>query len=239
MSNTNTVAMNDYATIIAENRYIALAQLTADDFTSTETTKASELWKQYRQLCDNLAVACWNSLNPGKDTDENLAGMSLAGLFRFFGTDAKAIPMYQNRILLACVTITRKQSDAMKKARKEKSAAKKKYEEAVESKASEEKIAELKKDYDAKEAIVDEMAGQPHNVWYDKKPMLDKSMKHATPKCRKLIEDTIADIMTERAMMTDEDKAKEKQALEDQRKGREIRQKQEAKQAQAEASKAE
>lgn len=221
--------MNDYATAIAENRFIASAQLTADDFTSTETTKASDLWKQYRQLCDNLAVACWNSLRPNKDTNDNLAGMSLAGLFRFFGTDAKAIPMYQNRILLACVAITRKQSDAMKKARKAKSEAKKKYEAAVEAKKPEEEITALKQDFDAKEATVEEMASQPHNVWYDKKPMLDKSMKHATPKCRKLIEDTIADIMTERAMMSEEDKAREAQALEDQRKGREIRQKQEAK----------
>lgn len=235
MPNTETITMNDYAVAIAENRYIASAQLTADDFTSTETAKASELWKQYRSLCDILAIACWDSLKPGKAVDNNLVGSALTGLFAFFGSDAKAIVANQNRVLTSCVTITRKQSDAMKKARKAKSDAKKKYEAAVEAKKPEEEITALKQDYDAKEAIVEEMAGQPHNVWYDKKPMLDKSMKHATPKCRKLIEDTIADIMTERAMMSEEAKAKEKQELDDQRKGREIRQKQEAKQAKAEA----
>lgn len=231
---TTTIVLNDYAEAIANNRFIAQAQLTADDFTSTETTKASDLWKQYRALCDILAVACKDSLIPGKCVDDDLVGTALAGLFNFFGTDAKATTANKNRILLACVTITRKQSDAMKKARKEKAEAKKKYDSAVEAQKPESEITALKQDFDAKEAIVKDMESQPHNVWYDKKPQLDKSYTHATPKCRKLIEDTIADIMTERAMMSEEDKAKEKQELDDQRLGREIRKKKEAK-AQAES----
>ena len=239
MENTNTIIMNDYATAIAENRFIASAQLSADDFTSTETTKASVLWKNYRAMCDVLAIACKDSLTPGKNMDDDLVGTALAGLFNFFGTDAKATTANKNRILLACVTITRKQSDAMKKARKEKTAAKKKYDEAVEAKKPEADILALKQDWDAKVAIVEEMEGQPHNVWYDKKPQLDKAHAHATPKCRKLIEDTIADIMTERAMMSEEDKAKEQQELDDQRAGRELRKKQEAKEAKKNQNKTE
>lgn len=234
MPNTNTVAMNDYAVAIAENRWIASAQLTGDDFTSTETTKASVLWKQYRQTCDILVNAYWDSLKPGKAIDDDLVGTAIAGLFKFFGTDAKATTANRNRLLTCCVTFTRNQSDAMKNARKDKKKAKDAYDKAKENEESEEKIAELKADYDAKTAIVEDMEAQPHNVWYDKKPLRDKNQK-ATAKCRKLIEDEIADIMTERANMSEEAKAQEQQELDDQRLGREIRKKKEAKQAKAEA----
>ena len=236
MSNntTTTIVLNDYASVIADNRWIAGAQLTGDDFTSTETTKASVLWKQYRQTCDILVNAYWDSLKPGQAIDDDLVGTAIAGLFQFFGTDAKATTANRNRLLTCCVTFTRNQSDAMKEARKDKKKAKDAYDKAKENEESEERIAELKADYDAKTAIVEDMEAQPHNVWYDKKPLRDKNKK-ATMKCRKLIEDEIADIMTERANMSEEAKAKEQQELDDQRLGREIRKKKEAQQAKAES----
>ena len=232
---TTTIVMNDYASAIADNRWIASAQLTGDDFTSTETTKASELWKQYRQTCDILVNAYWDSLKPGQDIDDDLIGTAIAGLFNFFGTNAKATIANQNRLLTCCVTFTRKQSDAMKEARKDKKKAKDAYDKAKDNEESEEKIAELKAEYDAKTALVEDMETQPHNVWYDKKPLRDKNHK-ATAKCRKLIEDEIADIMVEYANMSEEAKAKEQQRLDDERLGREIRKKREAQQAKAQAN---
>lgn len=108
MSN-NTTTTNVYADTIAENRFIASAQLTADDMGPTA-------WKQYRQLCDNIAISAWKSITT--TDNDNIIGLSLSGLFAFFGSDAKATVPMQKRLLLACVAIKKCQSDAMKKARK-------------------------------------------------------------------------------------------------------------------------
>lgn len=216
--------MNEFANIIADNRYIATAQLTADDMGPTT-------WTQYRQLCDNIAIAAWKSLH--KNADDNIVGMSLAGLIAFFGADFKATTPIQKRITLACVTIRKKQSEAMKKAREDYRDAKK-----LQEKYSDEKVALsyaetlgedwdvtkvqelMKKSVEDAENAVTELKTISGNEWFEKTPMLDASKKHATAKCRKLIEDTIADIMAERELMTIEELQQEALALKAERKAR-------------------
>lgn len=214
--------MNEFANIIADNRYIATAQLTADDMGPTT-------WTQYRQLCDNIAIAAWNSLR--KDADDNIVGMSLAGLIAFFGADFKATTPIQKRITLACVNIRKKQSDAMKKAREDYRDAKKMVEKYSDEKAALEyaetlgegwtvaKVQELvKKSAEDAENTVTELKTISGNEWFEKTPMLDASKKHATAKCRKFIEDTMADIMAERELMSHEQLVKEALALKAERK---------------------
>lgn len=228
MSNTTTTTANVFADTIAENRFIASVQLTADDMGPTA-------WKQYRQLCDNIAIASWNSLCKGKKTDVDVVATSLSGLFAFFGSDAKALPEVQRQFLVACVNIKKCQSEEMKKARKALREAKVALSEAEEAGKEQSVLDALQADVDAKAEAVTALEAEPHNVWYDKTPMLDKTCKHATAKCRKLIEDTMADIIATRAMMTAEDKQAEAKRLADERKGRELRKKQEAQQAKAQA----
>ena len=79
----NTKIMNAYGMAIVDNRWMGKEQLTSDDLGGNSTT-----WAQYRQLCDNVVVAAWDSLH--KKLDDNVLGLSVAGLFAFFGTDAKA-----------------------------------------------------------------------------------------------------------------------------------------------------
>ena len=219
----NTMAI-EMAELINDNRYIAAAQLSADDMTTN-------LWKDYRTACDILAVQAWNSLNKRvKEGEENLFAFALAGLFNFFGSDAKATPDVCHRFVLSCVTVKVKKSDAFKKAEKALREAKVALSELEEkSDATEEAIAAAKSKVEDCEAVKTELAAQPKNKWYEFEPMLDKTKKHASPKCRKLIEDTMADLMHERALMTAEEKQAEAQRLADERKGRKMRKQEEAK----------
>ena len=216
--------MNEFANIIADNRYIATAQLTADDMSPAT-------WTQYRQLCDNIAIAAWKSLH--KSADDNIVGLSLTGLFTFFGSDAKATPPMQKRITLACVNIRKKQSDAMKQARADYRDAKKLVDKYADDNAAKEYADELGADWtiskvrdlvkaqaEKAENLVAELKTISGNEWFEKTPMLDTSKKHATAKCRKLIEDTIADIMAERELMTIEELQEEALQLKAARKAR-------------------
>lgn len=223
-TNTTTMAL-EMAELINDNRYIASAQLSADDMGMTA-------WKQYRQLCDILAVQSWNSIcKTVKDGEENYLAIALNGLFSFFGCDAKAIDSVQKRFILACVTMKKEKSVAMKKAEKALREAKSALEDLeATDKPDEAKLTELKDAVDTAQEEVDRLKSEPMNIWYNKEPMLDKATrKHATPKCRKFIEDTIADLMHERSLMTAEELQKEAQKLADERKGRELRKKKEAK----------
>ena len=205
MPNNTTTITNEFANTIIDNRYIAIAQLTADDMGPTS-------WKQYRQLCDNIAIAAWKSIST--NDNDNIVGLSLAGLLTFFGSDAKAMPSMQKRLLLACVSIKKCQSEAMKQARKALRNAKTKLEEA------EVETDELKQAVADAEAEVARLKSESNNEWYEKTPMLDKTKKHANAKCRKLIEDTIADIITERSLMTVEELQEEALALKAARKAK-------------------
>lgn len=216
--------MNEYANIITDNRYIATAQLTADDMSPAT-------WAQYRQLCDNIAIAAWKSLH--KSADDNIVGMSLAGLIAFFGAEFKATTHIQKRITIACVNIRKKQSEAMKKAHADYRDAKKLQEKYSDEEAAKEYAATLgeevtvekvqetmKAQVEKAEALIAELKTISGNEWFEKTPMLDASKKHATAKCRKLIEDTIADIMAERELMTIEELQEEALQLKAARKAR-------------------
>ena len=210
---TNNITNNIYAETIAENRYIAGAQLSADDM-------SAKTWKQYRNLCDHIALAAWRSLHKSADKDDNTLGMALTALFAFFGSDAKATTPMQKRFILACVAVKKEQSIAMKSARKVLRDAKTALEDAVDENKDETTIATLTTAVENAQAEVERLESEPMNVWYNKTPMLDSTRKHATGKCRKLIEDTIADIMAERELMTIEELQAEALALKAERKAR-------------------
>lgn len=193
---------NQYFDIIADNRR-TVYQLDADDMGATT-------WKQYRTLCDNLAKAAWNSLRK-KENEENLVGMSLAGLFAFFELDLKAMPEFQNRILLACIDYKRIRSDEMKDARKALSDAKKALAKAIEDKV--EDTTALKNAVENAESKVDDLKAIPGNEYFDPTPMLDSTKKHASTKCRKYIEDAICDFATEQELKSAEQLAEEALAL--------------------------
>lgn len=209
----NKTMSNEYATIINDNRYIANAQLTADDLGPT-------MWKEYRQVCDVIAISAWKSLSD-KGADTDILGAALAGLFDFFGSDAKATVPMQKRFILACVQVRKEQSVAMKKARKALREARNvlEEEEAREDK-NETMIQILQAKVDEAQEEVTRLEGEPMNVWFNKTPMLDTTRKHASAKCRKLIEDTMADVMAERALMTIEEMQEEALQLKAARKAR-------------------
>lgn len=214
MKNTNTTTMtNEYANIITDNRFIASAQLDADDM-------GKKAWEEYRKVCDVIAVSAWRSLY-AKDGKDHL-GAALAGLFDFFGMDTKATTAMQKRVILACVVYKKEQSVAMKNANKALRKAKVALAEAMDStdetiKAT---IPTRKAQVDDAQEKVDALKAEPNNVWYQKTPMLDASRKHATAKCRKLIEDTMADIIAERSLMTIEELQEEALQLKAARKAR-------------------
>ena len=209
---------NKFATIIADNRYKAdkkaeVIQLVKDNFASEEQ------WNEYVRVIDVLAISAWNSLN--RKTDNTLFGAALAGLFDFFGTDAKATVSMQKRFVLACVQVKKEQSVAMKKAKKALNSATDmlKEEEAKEDK-SETAIKVFKDKVVEAEAEVVRLANEPNNTWFKKTPLLTSDYKHATEKCRKLIEDTMADIIAERELMTAEELQEEALQLKAARKAR-------------------
>lgn len=209
----NKTMSNEYATIINDNRYIANAQLTADDLGPT-------MWKEYRQVCDVIAISAWKSLTD-KEADTNILGAALAGLFDFFGSDAKATVPMQKRFILACVQVRKEQSVAMKKARKALREAKNKLEEEELLDNKDETMLQiLHANVDKAQEEVTRLEGEPMNVWFNKTPMLDTTRKHASAKCRKLIEDTMADVMAERALMTIEEMQEEALQLKAARKAR-------------------
>lgn len=216
MNNTMT---NNFASIIADRRYIAdkknakVIQLVKDDFASEEQ------WNEYTRVVDILAISAWNSLN--HKTDDTLMGAALAGLFDLFGCDAKATMSMQKRFTVACVQVRKEQSIAMKKAKKvlnnatemlkEEQAKEVKDENAI--KVFEGKVAEA-------QAEVERLANEPNNVWLKKTPMLTRDYNHATDACRKNIEDTMADIIAERELMTIEELQEEALQLKAARKAR-------------------
>lgn len=209
----NKTMSNEYATIINDNRYIANAQLTADDLGPT-------MWKEYRQVCDVIAISAWKSLSD-KSADTDILGAALAGLFDFFGSDAKATVPMQKRFILACVQVRKEQSVAMKKARKALREARNVLEEEEAREDNNETMIQiLQAKVDEAQEEVTRLEGEPMNVWFNKTPMLDTTRKHASAKCRKLIEDTMADVMAERALMTIEEMQEEALQLKAARKAR-------------------
>lgn len=225
---------NEMGSKIIENRYIGKVQLNADDMGGT----GCSTWKNYTQLCDNVVRESWKRLI-GKGVDADTLGISVTGLFTLFGVEAKATPAYQNRLM--CVVIERipQKSDTLKNAIKAKSEAKKAYDAALAGDNAA-LIEGSRVALETRKAEVDALYLEPNHYWFEKNPMLDKkTRKHATEKARKAIEDEIADIINERDLMTLEELEAEAQRLADERKGRIIRKREEAKakkQAEAEAT---
>ena len=219
---------NNFGSLIIDNRFIGKTQLNADDLGGA----GCSTWAQYRQLCDNIVTASYDRLH-GKGVDSNALGMSVAGLFTLFEVEAKATPEYQHRLMVAVINRKPQRSQALKDAAKATKEAKAEWEKALEAELSEVEISEAEKKYteckDAEQALYSE----PKNYWFELVPMLDKTKKHATAQARKAIEDVIADIIAERELMTVEELQAEAKRLADERKGRELRKKQEAKQAES------
>lgn len=221
---------NNFGSLIIDNRFIGKTQLNADDLGGA----GCSTWAQYRQLCDNIVTASYDRLH-GKGVDSNALGMSVAGLFTLFEVEAKATPEYQHRLMVAVINRKPQRSQALKDASKATKEAKAEWEKALEAELSEVEISEAEEKYteckDAEQALY----AEPKNYWFELVPMLDKTKKHATAQARKAIEDVIADIITERELMTVEELQAEAKRLADERKGRDLRKKQEAKQAKTEA----
>ena len=220
--NTNT-----FGAKIIDYRFIGKSQLNADDLGGAECST----WEQYRKLCDNIVLAAWDRVH-GRGVDTDTLGLSVAGLFAFFGVDAKATPEYQNRLMVATVGRKAWKSLALKDAEKAMRAAKEGWETALadpDADEQDEEIVELKAAYDECKARVDQLYKEPHNYWFELIPMLDNTRCHASASARKAIEDVISDIIAERSMMTAEEMQAEAQRLADERKGRAARKKAEAK----------
>ena len=220
--NTNTMGSK-----IIDNRYIGKVQLNADDMGGV----GCSTWEQYVKLCDNIVVESWKRLH-GKGVDANALGLSVTGLFSLFGVDAKPTPEYQHRLMVAVINRKAQRSDKLKSATKAKSEAKKVYEQALADGKDDETLATLKADLDEKTKALEALYLETGNYWFELQPMLDNTRKHASANARKAIEDTVADIIAERDLMTIEELQAEAQRLADERKGRMLRKREEAKTAQ-------
>lgn len=225
-----TNAMTDK---IMEYRFIGKTQLNADDMGGVGCAN----WDNYLTACNLLATSAWDHIM-GRSIDDNIVNTCIAGLFDFFGIEVVDSRKYFTRILSIMVTRKANRSDELKDAIKSKTKAKNAWSDAIVEEKSEEEVAELKAEYEKKCEEVDHLYTIPNNYWFDPAPMFDKKTKKATPKARKALEDTMADIYSERKFMTADELQKEAQALADQRRGRKERAKAEKKSAKKEEAKA-
>lgn len=206
---------NFIADLMVENRLMASVQLTADDMTKVE-------WQNYRALCDNIAIEAYKSIT--NNDKANLGGV-IKVLFDALGVGAKATSQFQKRYVLACVTISKNYSVKYKTCQKSLRAAKTVLEDAI-TKAiaenptmTEEEIKAISEVATASASVtsleeeLEELKATPGNVWNNFKPMLTADKKHASPKCRKYIEDITADIISEREMMSYKELLAEHEAL--------------------------
>lgn len=217
---------------IVEYRYIGKVQLNADDMGGV----GCENWDQYLNVCSMLSVAAWNH-TMGRAVDDQLINTAIAGLLNFFGIEVVDSARYTARILSVLVNRKAQRSQALKDANKAKKTAKEEWEEAIANELSEEEVAAKKTAYEDASAVVDALFLEPNNYWFDPAPGFDTRTHKAKPAIRKALEDTCADIFTERQFMSADELKAERIALDDQRKGRKARKKAEAKaQAKAEAN---
>ena len=249
MANSITAKIVDY-------RFIGKVQLNADDMGGV----GCQNWEQYLSACNLLAVAAWNH-TVGKATDDQLINTAIAGLFDFFGIEVVDSSRYTARILSVLVNRKANRSDALRDAIKARKAAKDAVDNYVPAETDNVNgvvalagmlsgmtandamdmatthtptLKELKAAYEEACEVVEQLYREPKNYWFDPAPAFDKKTLKATPAARKALEDTCADIFTERQFMSADEIKAEAQALADQRKGRKMRKKAEAK-AQADA----
>lgn len=219
MANSITAKIVDY-------RFIGKVQLTADDMGGVGCSN----WDQYLNVCSVLSVAAWNH-TIGKATDDQIVNTAIAGLLDFFGIEVVDSARYTARILSVLVNRKAQRSQALKDAMKAKKTAKEAWENAVADELTEEEIEGKKTAYEDACAKVEALYREPKNYWFDPTPGFDTRNLKAKPAIRKALEDTCADIYTERQFMSADELKAEAQALADQRKGRKMRKKAEAKEA--------
>lgn len=218
---------------IVEYRYIGKVQLNADDMGGV----GCENWDQYLNVCSVLSVAAWNH-TMGRAVDGQIVNTAIAGLLDFFGIEVVDSSAYTARILSVLVNRKAQRSQALKDANKAKKTAKEAWEEAIANELPEEEVAVLKTAYEDASAVVDALFLEPNNYWFDPAPGFDTRTFKAKPAIRKALEDTCADIFTERQFMSADELKAERIALDDQRKGRKMRKKAEAKAAKTEEANA-
>lgn len=233
---------------IIDNRFIAKAQLTRDDMTQAQ-------WDEYRALCDAAAFEAYRIATQRCDIDNSAT--CLYNLLKFFDAKAaKALHFagYRTRLMMAAVERKREKSFALKQAEKilrenkDKLAEFQTVRESMNGDDAEVRIKNVhtghhelwnvkmvdnaietwQKNVQAQQEAVDALYAQPKNCWYDFKAMVTKDKLHASEKCRKAIEDVIADILTERQFMTIEDDQREAAQIKAARKARKEEEKRQA-----------
>ena len=215
---------NSITAKIVEYRYIGKVQLNADDMGGV----GCDNWEQYLSVCSMLSVAAWNH-TVGRAVDDQLINTAIAGLLDFFGIEVVDSSRYTARILSVLVNRKAQRSQALKDANKAKKTAKEEWENAIANELAEEEVEAKKSAYEDASAVVDALYREPNNYWFDPAPGFDTRTHKAKPAIRKALEDTCADIFTERQFMSADELKAERIALDDQRKGRKMRKKAEAK----------
>lgn len=225
---------------IVDYRFIGKTQLNADDMGGV----GCSTWEEYLRVCSLLSVAAWNH-TIGKSNDDTIVENAISGILDFFGISVVDTKKYTARILSVLVERKAKRSDTLKDAIKEKNKANK----AMKAKAealrvegktndeitADEELIRLTNEYNVAKELVDSLYLLPNHYWFDPTPTFNEKTLKAKESARKALEDTCADIFTERQFMSAEEIQREKIALKDQRKGREAREKKESKAQQEKA----
>ena len=187
-----------------------------------------KLWDEYNKVASLLAVSAWDHVM-GLSINEDAVDTAISGLMTFFGVNVTDLKKYRARILCALIQYKGIRHDDLKKAIKVKNDAKKAWESAISEDKSEEEIADLKDIYEDEKQKVADLYDMPGMYKIDPTPMFNKKTKVITADGRKRLEDTFADIYKERKFLTADELQAEKIALDDERKGREVRKKKEQK----------
>ena len=209
---------------IVELRELGKHQLNAEHMGGV----GCKLWDEYNKVASLLAVSAWDHVM-GLSINEDVVDTAISGLMSFFGVNVTDLKKYRARILCALIQYKGVKHDDLKQAIKDKNAAKKAWDKAIEDDKSEEEIATLKATYEENKQYVTDLYDVPGMYRIDPTPMFNKKTLAITSDGRKRLEDTFADIYIERKFMTAEEIRAEKIALDDERKGRSIRKKKEEK----------
>lgn len=207
---------NALAELIGDYRYIAASQLLPSDLGRKD-------WKKYRKICTRIvdnAMAIYSNATDTTEFDNNLT--ELFDLFGGLYNATRGISKYRVRIALSCIQQKKQRSDAFKDVCKQLTDAKKerdKCENAITDGMTKDThpalfyaLDDAKAKVDEIQATKDEMAAEPHNVWWDAIPLKSKNDKELAL-ARKHIEDTLFDIILERKNMTENDHLIEKGQL--------------------------
>ncbi|HAU84935.1 MAG TPA: hypothetical protein DCW90_05365 [Lachnospiraceae bacterium] len=201
VATTTTTTTTVFGEMVQLNR-MTIAQLTADIF------KASQ-WREYTELCDNLVKESYSHVCGYRKSDR--ISPLIHKLFQLMGCNAKIMDYYKPRFIMACVEIKRFKSEELKAAEKKLKEDKEELDFAMmmlkdvgkDSKEFWENNVEYWEDtVGTQQEIVNALYETPEHCYNIYAPRLDTTKHHANKKARKLIEDTMADILTERSWMT-------------------------------------